>query len=243
MVLSEANRVGTGAAASGVHATPRTKVIVWLAALLALLVGIAHAEEFAGKVIRVADGDTITILDAAQAHHTIRLMGIDAPEKGQAFGTKSRESLSSMVAGRNVIIRWHKKDRYGRLVGQVFADSHDVGLIQIERGLAWHYKAYAREQRPEDAQAYADAEASLGPVLGVLEIDAGVFPRPGDGTGMDRAVHVGPLFKFETNASSRRSQCCCNSFHILNEFGFLNHGGQRAPISVSTRPLWDRSAR
>ncbi len=137
---------------------PRAKVIVWLAAFLALWLGIAHGEELGGKVIRVADGDTITILDAAQAHHTIRLMGIDAPEKGQPFGTKSRESLSSMVAGRNVTVQWHKRDRYGRLVGQVFADSHDVGLVQIDRGLAWHYKAYEREQNAADARGYAEAE-------------------------------------------------------------------------------------
>ena len=63
-----------------------------------------------------------------------------------------------MVAGRNVVVEWHKRDRYGRLVGQVFAGSHDVGIVQIERGLAWHYKAYEREQRPEDARGYAHAE-------------------------------------------------------------------------------------
>jgi endonuclease YncB( thermonuclease family) len=135
----------------------------------------AAAEELNGKVVRVADGDTITVLDPGNKQHKIRLMGIDAPEKGQAFGNVSRESLASMVAGRNVVVEWHKRDRYGRLVGQVFSDSHDVGLVQIERGLAWHYKAYAREQRPEDAREYAQAEvdakvarrglwADLGPV-------------------------------------------------------------------------------
>lgn len=71
-------------------------------------------------------------------------------------GAQSRESLSSMIAGRNAHVHWHKRDRYGRLVGQVFADSHDVGLVQIERGMAWHYKAYQREQRPEDAREYAE---------------------------------------------------------------------------------------
>ena len=176
MVLSEANRVGAGAAASAVHAAPRTKVAIWLAAFLALWLGIAHGEELAGKVIRVADGDTITILDTAQAHHTIRLMGIDAPEKGQPFGTQSRESLSSMVAGRNVTVQWHKRDRYGRLVGQVFADSHDVGLIQVERGLAWHYKAYEREQRPEDAREYAQAEVGASAARSGLWADPGPIP-------------------------------------------------------------------
>ena len=63
-----------------------------------------------------------------------------------------------MVAGRNVVVEWHKRGRYSRLVGQVFADSHDVGLVQIERGMAWHYKAYEREQRRGDAQAYAQVE-------------------------------------------------------------------------------------
>jgi len=158
MVFSEADRMRTGAAASGVRAAPRTEVAVWLAAILALWVGIGHAEELTGMVIRVADGDTMTILDAAKAHHTIRLKGIDAPERGQPFGTRSRESLSSMVAGRYVTVDWHKRDRYSRLVGQVFADRHDVGLVQIERGMAWHYKAYEREQTVEDARGYAEAE-------------------------------------------------------------------------------------
>jgi endonuclease YncB( thermonuclease family) len=137
----------------------RWAIVGALAVALALFYVLsASAEELTGKVVRVADGDTITVLDSGNKQHKIRLMGIDAPEKGQAFGNKSRDSLASMVAGRNVTVEWHKRDRYGRLVGQVFADSHDVGLVQIERGMAWHYKAYEREQRPEHAQAYAGAE-------------------------------------------------------------------------------------
>lgn len=129
-----------------------------LAAALSLAAGAANAEELTGKVVRVADGDTITILGSGNRQHKVRLGGIDAPEKGQPFGNASRESLSSMVAGRNITVEWHKRDRYGRLVGQVIADSHDVGLVQIERGMAWHYKAYEHEQQPGDARAYAGAE-------------------------------------------------------------------------------------
>jgi len=137
----------------------RWVIVAALAVALALFYALtASAGELTGKVIRVGDGDTITVLDAGNKQTKIRVMGIDAPEKGQPFGNASRESLASMVAGRNVTVEWHKRDRYDRLVGQVFADSHDVGLVQIERGMAWHYKAYAREQRPEDAQAYAHAE-------------------------------------------------------------------------------------
>ena len=155
----------------------RWAIVGALALALALFYALtASAEELTGKVIRVADGDTITVLSSANQQHKIRLMGIDAPEKGQPFGNASRESLASMVAGRNVSVEWHKRDRYGRLVGQVFADSHDVGLVQIERGMAWHYKAYEREQRPADAQAYAGAEVEAKAARRGLWADPGSVP-------------------------------------------------------------------
>lgn len=69
------------------------------AAFLVLLLGFlsAHAETLTGRVVRVTDGDTIVVLDADKAQHKIRLQGIDAPECGQAFGTKSKEHLSDLL--------------------------------------------------------------------------------------------------------------------------------------------------
>ena len=58
-----------------------------------------HAETLTGRVVRVTDGDTIVVLDTSKVQHKIRLQGIDAPERGQAFGTKSKENLSVLVAG------------------------------------------------------------------------------------------------------------------------------------------------
>ena len=136
----------------------RPVILFCPAAFLALWLGVAQAAGLSGKVVRVSDGDSITVLDSGNRQHKIRLMGIDAPEKAQPFGTKSRESLSSMVAGRHVTVAWQKKDRYGRVLGVVFADGRDVGLIQIERGFAWHYKAYQRDQSAKDARGYAEAE-------------------------------------------------------------------------------------
>ena len=49
----------------------------------------------AGRVVGISDGDTITVLDDAQTQHKIRFAGIDAPEKGQAFGERSKQSLST----------------------------------------------------------------------------------------------------------------------------------------------------
>jgi len=65
-------------------------------ALLGLAVGTAHGAEWIVecRVVALSDGDTITILDTAKVQHKIRLAGIDAPEKGQAFGERSKQNLS-----------------------------------------------------------------------------------------------------------------------------------------------------
>ena len=91
-------------------------VVVWVP---------AFADTLTGKVVKVADGDTITVLDNTNTHHRIRLQGIDAPEKGQPFGNASRKHLASLVAGKEVTVKWNKRDRYRRIVGFVFVDGHD----------------------------------------------------------------------------------------------------------------------
>ena len=102
----------------------------------------------------------------------LRLASLDAPERGQPFGERSRQNLARLVAGKDVEVRWHKRDRYGRVVGQVWVVSPDmpchdkpecpktldVGLAQLTVGLAWHYKKYAGEQSEEDRERYAFAE-------------------------------------------------------------------------------------
>src|SRR5215813_12914433 len=77
------------------------------------------AQTLVGRVIRVADGDTITILDSTNTQHRIRLQGIDAPESHQAFGTQSKKSLSDMIFDNDVTVIYEKTDRYGRVVGKI----------------------------------------------------------------------------------------------------------------------------
>ena len=79
-----------------------------------------------------------------------RLQGIDAPERKQAFGTKSKEHLSDSVAGKFVVVEYEKRDRYERIVGKVLLSDEDMNLEQINAGLAWHYKKYQGEQTPND---------------------------------------------------------------------------------------------
>ncbi len=129
----------------------------------------ASAETIRGKVVGVSDGDTITVLDPSREQHKIRVSGIDAPEKAQPFGQRSKESLSSLVFGKEVDVLWTKRDRYQRIVGKVMvaepscqrvlcSRTLDAGYAQVTKGLAWWYKKYAKEQSHEDALRYEVAE-------------------------------------------------------------------------------------
>lgn len=134
-----------------------TRILLAIATLIAVSLP-ASADTLYGRVVGVADGDTVTVLDSAHRQYKIRLMGIDAPEKKQAFGNRSKQSLSGLVFNRHVQVEYNKKDKYGRLVGKIIVNGMDANLEQVISGLAWHYKQYEREQAADDRAAYADAE-------------------------------------------------------------------------------------
>ena len=95
------------------------------------------------QVVGVTDGDTLTaIVDGRQIK--VRLNGIDAPEKKQAFGDASKRALSNLVFGKRVSIVDLGKDRYGRTIGEVFTpDGQQVEVAMVRLGMAWHYVKYA----------------------------------------------------------------------------------------------------
>ncbi len=111
-----------------------------------------------GRVVGVADGDTITTVDLDNRQHKIRLNGIDAPAKGQASGFRSKEDLSKLIYDRNVLAECGKRHRYGQEVCKILNGSGDVGLEQIRADYAWWYRAYAKEQSPEDQDRYESPE-------------------------------------------------------------------------------------
>ena len=138
--------------------TSMTVARVLIAFCTAASLAAAQAVEFSGRVVAIADGDTLTILDASNTQHRIRVDGIDAPEKAQPFGDRSRRSLGELAHEREAVARCPKIDRFGRHVCKVEVDGLDVGLEQIRRGLAWHFKRYEHEQSDEDRKRYADSE-------------------------------------------------------------------------------------
>ncbi len=102
------------------------------------------AESIEGKVVSVADGDTITVLKDKQ-QIKVRLHGVDAPEKAQDFGTASRTFTSELCFGKEVTVEVKDTDRYGRKVGIVtLADGRVLNHELVKAGLAHWYEAYAR---------------------------------------------------------------------------------------------------
>ncbi len=122
---------------------------------LALNLSFAAHAEFTGKVVAVADGDTLTVLrDHKQVK--VRLTEIDAPEKAQAFGNKSKQSLSDLCFAKIATLDDKGKDRYGRTLARVHCDGIDANAEQVRRGMAWVFVRYA----PKDSPLYSvEAEA------------------------------------------------------------------------------------
>jgi endonuclease YncB( thermonuclease family) len=143
-------------------------VLCGLALLLLWQTSAVSAATLEGRVVNVADGDTLTVLDDENRQHKVRIAGIDAPERGQAFGKRAATELASLAKNKRVIVDWSKTDRYRRLIGVVWVapedcsickPSVDVGLALIGDGLAWHYRAYERDQSSEERRDYRQAEA------------------------------------------------------------------------------------
>jgi endonuclease YncB( thermonuclease family) len=129
-------------------------IVVGLAAV-AILAAATPLRTISGKVVAIADGDTLTVVDGANTQHKIRLAGIDAPEKKQAFGTKAREALADKVFGKTVRVDVIDVDRYRREVGRIYLADRFINLEMVRDGFAWRYVRY---DKPGEFSA-AESEA------------------------------------------------------------------------------------
>jgi endonuclease YncB( thermonuclease family) len=129
---------------------------------------LAHAD-LAGRVVAVADGDTLTVLTADHQRVMVRLTEIDAPENAQPLGVSSIQSLSDLGFDRAATVAITSKDRYGRTLGRVTCADIDANAAQIQRGMAWVYDRYVSDRALYAGQATAQAKkiglwADLDPV-------------------------------------------------------------------------------
>ena len=114
-------------------------------------------KEILGKVIKISDGDPFTLIFENNFEVRVRLDGIDCPEKKQAFSNKAKQTLSDLIFGKMVSVTYEDKDRYGRVLGEVFVGDVNVNQQMIRRGYAWHFKRYSDD-----------------PILAELELEAKV---------------------------------------------------------------------
>ena len=156
------------------------------------LVSASHAQvsqDFHAQVVRVTDGDTIVVEDAGGLRHKVRIVSIDAPEKGrrgytgQAYAERARQNLARLVENRTVFLDVRELDDYGRILAQVWVDGAgepdgvDAGLEQVCAGYAWLYEAFASTLSPTDQRAYRACQAAaMGGRLGLWRASNQVPP-------------------------------------------------------------------
>ena len=114
-------------------------------AVVALAAGGAASADFTGRVVGVADGDTLTVLDGSRQVR-VRLWGIDAPERGQPWSRRSRETLAARAMHRDALVATRGTDGYGRTLARVAVDGVDLGEAQVRDGMAWVYRRYSKDR-------------------------------------------------------------------------------------------------
>lgn len=114
------------------------------------------AQRFTVKVVGISDGDTFTAINRDNLQIKFRISGIDAPEKKQAFGNKSKEYLSSLIFRKTVTVDVQSRDGWGRYITYVYTpDGKDVSLLMIQAGMAWHFKKYDSNEKYSNAEIMA----------------------------------------------------------------------------------------
>lgn len=137
----------------------RLKRVRYATLLVLLLVasGVAASTEFAGRVVGVTDGDTLTVLHEGHGEK-IRLDGIDCPESHQAFGSKAKQFASELGFGKEVTVKTKGRDKYGRTIGEVILpDGRSLNRELVRAGLAWWYRQYSTDQTIGDLEIEARA--------------------------------------------------------------------------------------
>lgn len=115
------------------------KVIILGFPLLFVLadIGLGDPRALEGLCEKVLDGDTIVF-----EGQRVRLLGLDAPEleqrsrDGRAIGLESKRFLSELIEGKSIELRYSSRDRYGRILGQLYFRGMDINRKILELGYA-----------------------------------------------------------------------------------------------------------
>ena len=127
-----------------------------LSFFLFLTSSVCYGQTLTGKVVKIADGDTFTILAEGNKQVKVRFHGIDCPESNQDFGTKAKQFTSELAFAKTVNIQVLDTDRYGRTIGIVtLPDGRVLNEELLRVGLAWHYKHYDKSDKYAQLENHA----------------------------------------------------------------------------------------
>lgn len=141
----------------------------WLIVILLLAAQVHATDILEGRAVSIAGGDTFTLLTADKQRIKIRLAEIDAPERGQPYGAKSRQALAALIMKDDIRVVVQTTDRYGRIVGRPFSGDLDICETMVRIGAAWVYREYVVDRKLFDVEN--DARKRRRGVWGLSETD------------------------------------------------------------------------
>ena len=181
------------------------------------------AENLTGKVVSIADGDTVTILtDNKQTK--IRLAEIDTPEKNQPYGKKAKKALSDFIFGKIVRIEIDTIDRYGRTVGTIFLNDLNINKEMVKAGHAWVYVQYAKDKTLFDLEKNAKENQS-----GLWALPEGERIAPWQWRRGKRSIEkeTNLSFQCESKTTCRQMQSCAEAKYYLMSCGLTRLDGDK----------------
>jgi len=174
-----------------------------------------YAGDFTGKVVSIADGDTVMVLtDNKQTK--VRLAEIDTPEKNQPYGKKAKKALSDFIFGKIVRIEIDTIDRYGRTVGTIFLNDLNINKEMVKAGHAWVYVQYAKDKTLFDLEKNAKENQS-----GLWALPEGERIAPWQWRRGKRSIEkeTNLSFQCESKTTCRQMQSCAEARHYLINCG------------------------
>lgn len=117
-------------------------LLIWLVPVAVFPQEWTVERKISGKIVKVTDGDSFTLLNNDNQQIKIRLYGVDCPEYGQDFSKRAQEKAAELIAGKTVDVYVYDTDQYKRKVGDVVVDNKSVAEELLKAGLAWNYPQY-----------------------------------------------------------------------------------------------------
>ncbi len=182
----------------------------------------ASAAAVSGRVIRVSDGDTLTLRTATREIVEVRLAEIDAPERGQPWGDEAKEALAEMTFGEVVRAEVQTTDSNGRKVARVYLANRDINRELVEDGHAWVYPRYLRDETLlEDEGSAREEGLGLWGLSEARRVPPWEWRRQYGSDGPRRSQRCGAKRYCGEMAS------CAEAWFYLNECGVRRLDGDR----------------